>query len=102
MQLILRYIFPQTRFYGQCSSQRPPACVGVKINKIFREYIKHMRPEGDYNLYFLLGADTDDESTAATEAVLAEIKEKRDLIVGDFPDTYDNLPIKTYLGYQVR
>ena len=61
-----------------------------------------MRPEGDYNLYFLLGADTDDESTAATEAVLTEIKEKRDLIVGDFPDTYDNLPIKTYLGYQVR
>ena len=60
-----------------------------------------MRPLGDYNLFFLLGSETAAESVGATESVEEEIKEHGDLVVGNFPDTYDNLPIKTFLGYQV-
>jgi len=29
-----------------------------------------------------------------------EDREFADMIVGDFEDTYDNLPLKTFLGYQ--
>ena len=29
-----------------------------------------------------------------------EENEFSDMIVGDFEDTYDNLPLKTFLGYQ--
>jgi len=29
-----------------------------------------------------------------------EDNEFTDMIVGDFEDTYDNLPLKTFLGYQ--
>ena len=29
-----------------------------------------------------------------------EEDEFSDMIVGDFEDTYDNLPLKTFLGYQ--
>ena len=46
------------------------------------------------NLYFLLG-DGDNK-----EEIQKEADENGDLIVGDFEDTYDNLPIKTFLGYQ--
>ena len=32
--------------------------------------------------------------------IIREAKEFNDVIVGDFLDTYENLPLKTYLGYQ--
>ena len=46
-----------------------------------------------YDLYFLLG--TSDQSGISTEQV-----NFGDLIIGDFPDTYDNLPLKTFMAFQ--
>ena len=56
-------------------------------------------PFPDYNLYFLLGAGTDERSTQI-RSIEIEIEKVGDLVIGNFSDTYDNLPIKTYLGYQ--
>ena len=36
MQSIQRNSFPQNRFYGQYSSLRPPASVGVNIKQYYR------------------------------------------------------------------
>lgn len=53
---------------------------------------------GNFNLtlVFLLG-DGDD---GATEVLMNEAKAFGDILVGNFTDIYDNLPLKTYLGYQ--
>jgi len=32
--------------------------------------------------------------------ILAEAKKFDDIIIGNFKDTYENLPLKTFLGYQ--
>ena len=45
------------------------------------------------NIFFLLG-QTDDEE------VLAEAKKFGDIVFGAFNDTYANLPLKTFLGYE--
>ena len=63
-----------------------------------REYVKWMRPNGDVNLYFLLGHD--DKGHVLDGDLKMENAKNGDIIVGDFEDTYDNLPIKTFLGYQ--
>ena len=33
-------------------------------------------------------------------SILKEAEDFNDIIIGDFYDTYENLPLKTYLGYQ--
>ena len=40
------------------------------------------------------------ENYSTTKKIVKEIEDKGDLVIGNFSDTYDNLPIKTYLGYQ--
>ena len=34
------------------------------------------------------------------KSILTEAEDFNDIIIGDFYDTYENLPLKTYLGYQ--
>ena len=67
-------------------------------------------------LYFLLGYDTfsktrfrfgkmvfEDKETKnalADKFIIQEVEEFDDLILGNFEDNYENLPIKTRLGYQ--
>ena len=34
------------------------------------------------------------------KSILKEAEDFNDIIIGDFYDTYENLPLKTYLGYQ--
>lgn len=48
----------------------------------------------NYRLYFLLG-----NSEHHDAKLDKEINEYDDIIVGNFPDTYENLPYKTLLGY---
>ena len=33
-------------------------------------------------------------------SIFKEAEDFNDIIIGDFYDTYENLPLKTYLGYQ--
>ena len=63
----------------------------------------------DYQLYFLLGRGPNldvlegqelEKQKIVLQGLIKEAKEHNDIVVGDFLDTYENLPIKTMLGYQ--
>ena len=70
-------------------------------------YFEHQKDT--YEIYFLLGKGPD-LSTLNEEdrihhqnvvsGIIKEAKQYNDIVVGDFLDTYENLPIKTNLGYQ--
>ena len=64
-----------------------------------RSYTRRMAAIGNFTFdrVFLLGnSDKDDFSTT----LVNEANTHGDILIGDFADTYDNLPIKTYLGFQ--
>ena len=50
-------------------------------------------------LRFLLGKGSDGEDETIASAIRREIDEHDDIIIGDFVDSYDNLPLKTLSGY---
>lgn len=88
--------------------------------KIQREMIRNMFSEmlsnSTYHLYFLLGFDRAEKMGyrhgyfVKTESIKTNVYQDKmiqderlnhnDLIIGDFEDNYENLPIKTLLGYQ--
>ena len=41
-----------------------------------------------------------DRKMKTNMSILKEAEDFNDIIIGDFYDTYENLPLKTYLGYQ--
>ena len=47
---------------------------------------------------FILGKQSTDEDPELTKRIEDEIEEHGDIIVGDFIDTYENLPLKTLTG----
>ena len=47
-----------------------------------------------YSLYFLLGKNS------IMDEIYQEQEKHGDIIVGNFLDSYDNLPIKTYMAFQ--
>lgn len=49
-------------------------------------------------LRFILGKESSTEDPELTKRIEEEIKEHGDIIVGDFIDTYENLPLKTLTG----
>ena len=63
-----------------------------------RKYARQMAKTGDFemDLIFLLGSGKDQYKTILDQ----EADDYNDILIGGFLDTYDNLPIKTYLGYQ--
>ena len=63
-----------------------------------RNYTTEMAKIGkfDFDLIFLLGNGDD----LYIDVLQKEASKYGDLLIGDFIDSYDNLPIKTYLGYQ--
>ena len=75
-----------------------------------RKYHKEMKNgKYQYDLYFLLGTSStqngaDRDGFGVHDKVefrlQAEQKEYNDLIIGDFEDSYENLPLKTFLGFQ--
>ena len=62
-----------------------------------RDYSQKMSEIGKFTLtlVFLLGDGHD-----GTEELMHEAELFGDILIGNFTDTYDNLPLKTYLGYQ--
>ena len=48
---------------------------------------------------FILGKGSENENIIQSVSIQQEIKEFGDIIIGDFFDTYDNLPMKTMTGY---
>ena len=78
--------------------------------KRVRQYHEEMKDGSyHYDLYFLLGtqatqngADRDGFGVhdKLEFSLQAEQKEYNDLIIGDFEDSYENLPLKTFLGFQ--
>ena len=48
-----------------------------------------------YDLIFLLG-----DGKTLVEEIDKEAQREDDILIGGFIDNYENLPIKTYLGYQ--
>ena len=55
------------------------------------------------NLFFLNGkplSGTGIEKPEVEGNITEEIEEFNDLIIGDFEDIYDNLPLKTLVGHQ--
>ena len=63
-----------------------------------RDYSQKMAEIGNFTftLVFLLG----DKNDGNTDLLMHEAKKYDDILIGKFIDTYDNLPLKTYLGYQ--
>lgn len=49
----------------------------------------------EYDLIFLLG-----NGQTLVEEIEEEAQREDDILIGGFIDNYENLPIKTYLGYQ--
>ena len=47
---------------------------------------------------FILGKGDSNEDPELTKNITQEIKENGDIIVGDFIDSYENLPLKTLTG----
>ena len=78
--------------------------------KRVRKYHKEMNDGSyQYDLYFLLGKQADQNEAGRDGfgvhdkiefGLHAEQKEYNDLIIGDFEDSYENLPLKTFLGFQ--
>ena len=48
---------------------------------------------------FLLGKAKVGEDSKTKQKILTEMSKYDDIIIGDFIDTYDNLPVKTLSGY---
>ena len=63
-----------------------------------RHYAREMAKSGGFemDLIFLLGSGKDQYKAVLDQ----EADDHNDILIGGFIDTYDNLPIKTYLGYQ--
>lgn len=59
-----------------------------------KQYQKH------FNLFFLLGSGSDSEETWVQRKVDEEWESHQDIVQYDFLDSYDNLPMKTFAGYQ--
>ena len=91
---------------------------GLRQRSQVREMFKKLLEPDQYELYFLIGKGTvkrldtiqfpwlekkEDQYLKRSfedENIQNEIKDYDDLIIGDFLDTYENLPIKTFLGYK--
>ena len=78
--------------YSRTLNSRIKISRGPSNRQAFREHAKSIQP--NMNLFFLLGEGENKEE------IQNEASKHGDLIVGQFEDTYDNLPIKTLLGYQ--
>ena len=51
-------------------------------------------------LRFILGKGADDEDPAIKKMLDQEQMRYKDIVIADFYDTYDNLPLKTLAGYE--
>ena len=49
----------------------------------------------DFDLIFLLG-----DGDTLSDSIISEAEKYNDILIGSFIDNYENLPIKTYLGFQ--
>ena len=58
-----------------------------------------MIDSSSYQLYFLIGNSTADFDYRNPK-IQEEIKTYNDLVIGAFEDNYENLPVKTFLGYK--
>ncbi|CBY11048.1 unnamed protein product [Oikopleura dioica] len=104
-----------------CSEKRSLVSLIKTSNNAYRnrKWVRHMfktlLPEHDYYLYFLVGYEDEQkqvfqngkpywvvnkDAPKISKPLQQEVEEYGDMIVADFPDTYDNLPIKTLSGYQ--
>ena len=79
--------------------------------KRVRQYHEEMKDGSyHYDLYFLLGTSASQNGAQDRDgfgvhdkvefSLQAEQKEFNDLIIGGFEDSYENLPLKTFLGFQ--
>ena len=89
---------------------------GSTRRQMIRNMFEQMMDKNDYELYFLIGYIHEEKVSYAglqfvigkgkrifvktDKRIIQETTEHNDLIIGDFEDTYENLPIKTLLGYQ--
>ena len=91
---------------------------GIAQRDKVRTMFKALLSDNEYELYFLIGngSITTEEvqqfswkgyqrpkitARAYTDSdIQDEIQKYDDLVIGEFLDTYDNLPIKTFLGYK--
>ena len=53
-----------------------------------------------FPLYFLLGEGSDTEEAWIAKKVAEEFQKHSDIILYNYLDSYDNLPMKTFAGYQ--
>ena len=58
-----------------------------------------MIDSSSYQLYFLIG-NSSREFHFTDPKIQEEMKTYNDLVIGAFEDNYENLPVKTFLGYK--
>ena len=101
IQIFLRYL---RRPYSTCSSGNVVIFVKCARGDFFernwiRKYARKMADQSkskyEYDLIFLLG-----NGPTLIDEIEKEAQREDDILIGGFIDNYENLPIKTYLGYQ--
>ena len=101
IQIFLRYL---RRPYSTCSSGKVVIFVKCArgdffernwIRKYAREMADQSKSKYEYDLIFLLG-----NGPTLIDEIEKEAQREDDILIGGFTDNYENLPIKTYLGYQ--
>lgn len=65
------------------------------IRKYARKMADQSKSKYEYDLIFLLG-----NGPTLIDEIEKEAQREDDILIGGFIDNYENLPIKTYLGYQ--
>ena len=75
-----------------------------RFNSKRRELVRKMLSSDTSELqaYFIIGTGSDESHSSEPEVIEEEQSTYGDLIIGNFVDIYENLPLKTMLGYQFK
>ncbi|CAG5079035.1 Oidioi.mRNA.OKI2018_I69.PAR.g9153.t1.cds [Oikopleura dioica] len=70
-----------------------------EIRKYYMEILKKQYQDS-FHLFFLLGSPSSKEEKWLTDEIKAESEKHNDIVLYDYEDNYENLPMKTFAGYQ--
>ena len=85
---------------GPDLNQSDPQFNEKEAIKLRKDFISFFLLFDSYNMNYAISVTTSERKMKTHMSILKEAEDFDDIIIGDFYDTYENLPLKTYLGYQ--